>query len=60
MLHAVRRTLAPDWAALPGDRGFIAAHLAIAAGLGVVEPMVMWISLFLITFTVLQPGAKGG
>ena len=59
-LHAIRPRGGTGWAALAGDRGLIAALVAVAAGFGLVEPAIMLLSLLLIALNVAQTRAKRG
>lgn len=59
-LWATRPEALPDWTALTGDRGLLAVLLAIAAGLGFVEPGVMLVSLLLLALNLARSGAPSG
>lgn len=60
MLWATRPERRPDWAALAGDRGLLGVLLAVAAGFGFVEPVVMLVSLLLVALNLARSGARSG
>lgn len=60
LLRAVRPEMGEDSTAIVGDRGFLALVLAIAAGFGVIEAVVMLLSLILIALNLAQAGARSG
>lgn len=59
-LHLLRPAEPAGWLALPGDRGVLAALLAVTAGFGLAEPAIMLVSLALIALNLAKSGASRG
>lgn len=59
-LHGLRPAGPAGWLALPGDRGALAALLALPSALGLAEPAIMLAALALIALNLAKSGASRG